>query len=136
MQKNVVVSGRTLTQSGATPSTVTFTLTPVDVPAMRITGQNSPVLLQEIQITCVCGGTVDAAGNLTYVGDGSGSIVASTPHVSGEGQDVLLEGDNVTINCSGTSTNTSSGVTTDGVPASVTVTISSAGQTRVTANDS
>ena len=136
MLKNVVVAGRTLTQSNPLPgNTVVFTLVETDLPAQRITASGSPVLLQEIRLACTCSGSIDVAGNITYTGAGNASITASTPRVSGEGQQVLLEGDNVTLQCDGTSTNTQTSVTTPGVKASVTVTVTNAGQNKVLAND-
>lgn len=137
MLKPVAVLGRTLTQSNPQPGpTVTFSLVETDVPALRVTAQGSAVALQQISLVCTCSGTLDAAGNITYTGSGAAAITANTPRVTGHMQQVLREGDQVTLSCTGTSTNTQTNVTTPDVPASVTVTISDAGQTKVLANDS
>ena len=45
----------------------------------------------------------------TYVGSGNAEIVAQRQRVSCEGKPLLLVGDQVTITCSGTATDTASG---------------------------
>lgn len=138
--KPVAVVGRTLTQSDKSPTPsppatdVTFTLAPTDNPAQRTTAGSKAVLLKEIKLQCACTGTMNS---LTYVGSGSASIVPHTPRVACEGEQILLQGDNVTVNCTGTTTNPTTGATVaTNVPSSVKVTITDAGQTTVLADDS
>jgi hypothetical protein len=132
MGKLITVAGRTLTQSNPTPATVTFTIVETDVPAARTNGAAHPVLVDRIALACTCSGNFSATQ--TYVGSGNAQIVASRQRVSCEGKPLLLEGDQVTITCSGTATDTASGTP---VPAnaSVTVTITAGNQTTVLANE-
>jgi hypothetical protein len=134
--KPVVVVGYTLTQSDKSPvqsppaTDVTYTLTPTPSPAQRTTAEGKAVLLKELALQCTASGTINS---LAYSGTGSASIVAHTPRVTCEGEQLLLEGDNVTVSCTGTVT-TSSG--TSPAASSVKVTITNAAQTTVVADDS
>ncbi len=133
MLKRMVVAGRKLAQSDPQPAnTVVFTLTETDLPAKRTTLEGKALLLEEIQLKCACSGSI---GPNTYKGDGKASITAKTARVTCEGHQLLLLGDKVTVNCTGTTT-TPSGATTTGVAASVSVAISDAAQTTGLANDS
>ncbi len=131
MLKKIVIAGRTLDQSDPQPATVTFTLEETDHPAQRTTLAGEAVLLEDIEVTCECSGTVD--GN-TYVGKGRAAITAQSPRITCEGNELLLVGDAVKVNCIGTST-AANGTTIGGVAASVSVAISEAGQTTGLAND-
>jgi hypothetical protein len=132
----MVVAGRKLVQSDPKPDpptgAVVYTLTETDLSARRTTLEGKAVLLEEIKLECACSGSI---GPNTYTGDGKAGIVAKTPRVTCEGHQLLLIGDKVTVDCTGTTT-TPSGVTTTGVAASVTVAISDAAQTTGLANDS
>jgi len=124
----VTISGRTLTQSALTPPSLTFTILEVDHPALKSFGHGNAILINTIDLQCTCSGNY-AAGQ-TFSGTGNASIVANTARVKCEGQSILRQGDNVTINCSGTITETSSGTTSPG-SASVTVTVTNANQTDI-----
>jgi hypothetical protein len=132
MRKLITVAGRTLTQSNPTPATVTFTIVETDVPAARTSGAGHPVLLDRIALACTCSGNFSPTQ--TYVGSGNAQIVSQRQRVSCEGKPLLLVGDQVTITCSGTATDTASGTP---VPAnaSVTVTIGNGNQTTIFANE-
>jgi hypothetical protein len=136
MLKQIVVAGRELAQSDKKPDppngAVVYTLTETDHPAQRTTLEGKAVLLEQIKLECACSGSI---GLNSYTGDGTASIAANTPRVTCEGQQLLLLGDNATVNCTGTTT-TPSGATTAGVAASVSVAISDAAQTTGLASDS
>jgi hypothetical protein len=103
-----------------------------DVPAARANGGGHPVLIDRISLACSCSGNFSA--KQTYVGSGNAQIVAQRQRVSCEGKALLLVGDQVTIACSGTATDTASD-TPGPANASVTVTITDAGQTTVFAHE-
>lgn len=124
----VTISGRTLSQSAQTPASLTFSITEVDHPALRSFGHGNAILINKIDLECTCSGNY--APGQTFTGTGSASIVANTTRVKCEGQSILRQGDNVTITCDGTITETSSGTTSPG-SASVTVTITNANQTDI-----
>src|SRR4051794_29166353 len=136
MLKQVAVAGYTFEQSNPLPAAaVTFTITVEDVPAQRVTATSKPVLVKELSLNCTCSGSLEKAGQITYAGTGSGVLVATTSRVTCEGREVIARGDNVTVECTGTSTDTKTGTTTPGVGASVKVTVIDAGQTIVLASD-
>jgi hypothetical protein len=132
MGELITVAGRTLTQSNLTPATVTFTIVETDVPAARTNGAAHPVLVDRISLACTCSGNFSPTQ--TYVGSGNAQIVAQRQRVSCEGKPLLLVGDQVTITCSGTATDTASG-TPVAANASVTVTIGNGNQTTIFANE-
>jgi hypothetical protein len=134
MQKPIVIQGRSLTLTGGLPATLTFTLgVTTDVPALRTIGKGAaPVLINSILVNVSASGNF-VTGTSTFVGNGSASIVASTPRVTCEGQQMLTEGDSVVVTCTGTITTTSSGVTTPGT-ATVEVVITDGVQKNVNAN--
>jgi uncharacterized Zn-binding protein involved in type VI secretion len=132
MAKLVAVAGRTLTQSNPTPATVNFTIVETDLPATRTKGSGQPVLIDRIALACTCGGNFSPTQK--YVGTGNAEIVSGRQRLRCEGKPLLLIGDQVTIACSGTATDTTSG-TTMPANASVTVTITDAKQTTVRANE-
>jgi hypothetical protein len=132
MGELITVAGRTLTQSNPTPATVTFTIVETDVPAARTNGAGHPVLLDRISLACTCSGNFSPTQ--TYVGSGNAQIVAQRQRVSCEGKPLLLVGDQVTITCSGTATDTASG-TPVAANASITVTIGNGNQTTIFANE-
>jgi hypothetical protein len=137
MLKRMVVAGRSLAQSDPKPDpptgAVVYTLTDEkDLSTERTTLEGKAVLLEEIKLECACSGSI---GSDTYKGDGKASIAAKSARVTCEGHQLLLLGDKVTVNCTGT-TKSPSGATTPNVKASVTVTISDAAQTTGLANDS
>lgn len=134
--KPVVVVGYTLTESDKSPvesptTKVTYTLTPTPSPAQRTTAEGKAVLLKELKLQASASGTINS---LTYTGSGNATIVAHTPRVACEGEQLLLEGDNVTVSCTGTVTNPSGG--TSPAASSVKLTITDAAQTTVLADDS
>lgn len=132
MQQPIVIQGRTLTQSNPTPSTVSFTVTPTDAPALRASGRSgASLLVDRIALSVIASG--DYAAGSTFAGTGTGQITASTPRVECEGKQLLTENDMTTITCNGTITNTQSGATTPGT-ASVTVTITNGVQKNVDSN--
>jgi hypothetical protein len=132
MGKLVAVAGRTLTQSNPTPATVTFTIVETDLPAARTKGSGHPVLIDRISLACTCGGNFSPTQ--TYEGTGNAEIVSGRQRVRCEGKPLLLVGDQVTIACSGTAKDTTSGTTVP-AQASVTVTIGDANQTTLFANE-
>jgi hypothetical protein len=132
MGKLFAVAGRTLAQSNPTPATVTFTIAETGIPAARTNGNAHPVLIDKISLACTCSGNFSPTQ--TYVGTGNAEIVSTRQRVRCEGKPLLLVGDQVTITCSGTATDTTSGTTVD-AKASVTVTIGSANQTTMLANE-
>jgi hypothetical protein len=132
MGKLIVVAGRTLEQSKLTPDTVKCTIVETDVPAARTNGNAQPVLIDRISLACTCSG--DFSPTQTYVGSGNAEIVAQRQRVSCEGKPLLLVGDQVTITCSGTATDTASG-TPVAANASVTVTIGNGNQSTIFANE-
>ena len=132
MGKLFAVAGRILTQTDQTPATVTFTTAETDIPAARTNGDGHPVLMDKISLACSCSGNFSPTQ--TYVGSGNAEIVSTRQRVRCEGRPLLLVGDQVTITCSGKATDTTSGATVD-AKASVTVTISSANQTTMLANE-
>ncbi len=93
------------------------------------------MLKTKISLHCECSGTYGPSQ--TYVGSGDADIVANTARVKCEGESVLLEGDSVIVNCTGTITDNSTGtpVQIPNSPASVTVKISAAGQSTVYAGE-
>jgi hypothetical protein len=132
MGKLIAVAGRTLTQSNPTPATVTFTIVETDVPAARTNGGAHPALLDRIALACTCSGNFSPTQ--TYLGSGNTEIVAQRQRVRCEGKPLLLVGDQVTITCSGTATDTASG-TPVSANASVTVTITAGNQSTILANE-
>jgi hypothetical protein len=132
MGKLIAVAKRTLTQSNPTPLTVTFKIRETDVPAARTNGNAHPVLLDRISLECTCSGNFSPTQ--TYVGSGRADIVSTRKRVRCEGKPLLLVGDQVTITCWGTATDTASGTP---VPAnaSVTVTITAGNQATILANE-
>ncbi len=130
MQKLIANTNRVLSYV-VTPTTVTCAPVETNTPALHTQAGGSPVLLDKIHIECTFAGT--AADGGVYAGKSSGDITASTPKVQVEGKSVIVQGDEVTITCSdGTSTLPSSSPVT--TPASVKVTVTSAGQLNVFAN--
>jgi hypothetical protein len=132
MAQLIAVKGRSLAQSNPTPATVSFTITETDVPAARTNGHGQPILIDRISLACTCSGNFSPTQ--TYVGSGNAEIVASRQRVRCEGKPLLLVGDQVTITCSGTATDTVSG-TPVAAKASVTVTIVGGNQTTIIANE-
>ena len=134
MQKPIVIQGRTITLSNPVPPPLTFTLvSAVDTPAVRTSGKGgAPVLISNIVVNVSASGDF-VTGTSTFVGTGSGTIVASTPRVECEGQQLLTEGDKVDITCTGTITTTAGGATASGT-AKVTATITDGVQKNVDAN--
>jgi hypothetical protein len=132
MAQLIAVKGRSLAQSNPTPATVSFTITETDVPAARTNGHGQPILIDRISLACTCSGNFSPTQ--TYVGSGNAEIVASRQRVRCEGKPLLLVGDQVTITCSGTATDTVSGTPVE-AKASVTVTIVDGNQTTVIANE-
>jgi hypothetical protein len=128
------VTGRTLTQSNPQPpppaGAVVFAITATHLAAQRSTGEGTPLVLQQIQLSCTCSGTI---GPDTYAGIGQAVIAAGTARVTCEGHELVLEGANMVVPCSGTTT-APDGTTKPNVPASVTVTVTKAGQESVLAN--
>jgi hypothetical protein len=134
MQQPIVIQGRVLSQSSPSHSTLTYAVTPTDSPAARTKGKGgASVLVNEIKLDCKCSGAYTATPATTFTGTGTASIVASTPRVLCEGQQMLTEGDQVVINCTGTVTDTTTLATSPGT-ASVTVTITDGVQKNVNAN--
>lgn len=133
MQKLVANSNRVLTYV-YNPTTVTCAMpAEVNVPALHTQAGGSPVMLKEIQLSLVLTGTASDGG--VFTGTASGSIKASTPRVQGEGQSILVLGDQVKLTCTdGTSKLPGPPPTTSPATADVTVTITSAGQISVFAN--
>jgi hypothetical protein len=132
MGKLIAVAGRTLTQSNPTPATVTFKIVETDVPAARANGGAHPVLIDRISLACTCSGNFSPTQ--TYVGSGNAQIVPQRQRVRCEGKPLLLVGDQATITCSGTATDTASG-TPVAANASVTVTIGDGNQTTIFAHE-
>jgi hypothetical protein len=132
MGKLIVVAGRTLQQSDPTPATVTFTITPTDVPAVKTNGKAQPMLIDRISLACTCSG--DFSPTQTYVGSGNAEILARRDRVRCEGKPLLLVGDQVTITCSGTATDKTTAATV-AANASVTVTIVDGNQATILANE-
>jgi hypothetical protein len=132
MGKLIVVTGRTLTQSNLTPATVTFTIVETDSPAARTNGDGHPILTDRISLVCTCSGSF--LPTQTYVGSGNAEIVSQRQRVRCEGKPLLLVGDQVTLTCSGTATDTTSGATME-AKASVTVTIGDSNQAAILANE-
>jgi hypothetical protein len=132
MGKLITVAGRTLIQSNPMPPTVIFTIVETDVPAARTNGGAHPLMIDRISLACSCSGNF--AATQTYVGSGNAEIVARRQRVHCEGKPPLLVGDQVTITCWGTATDTASGTP---VPAnaSVTVTITAGNQATILANE-
>jgi hypothetical protein len=128
MQKEVVIPAFTLT-AVPTPATLTVALTPTSIPAAKCTAASQSMLITNLVVNCTCSGVF--APGATFSGTGSGTIVASTPRVTCEGQSILTQDDSVTISCSGTVTTSGGG--SPGT-ASVKVTITAAGQLTVNAN--
>jgi hypothetical protein len=131
MGKLIAVAGRTLTQSNPTPATVTFTIVETDFPAIKTNGSGHPMLVDKVSLVCTCSGNLPSME--TYVGSGSAEVVSKRQRVRCEGKPLLLVGDQVTIECSGTAT-APNGATRD-AKASVTVTIGDANQTTLFANE-
>jgi hypothetical protein len=127
MQKDVVIPGYTLTAT-PTPSTLVATLTPTNTTALRCTAASQSLLVSGLAVHCECTGTVPG-GNFT--GKGDGTITASTPRVTCEGESIIAQDDSVTIACSGDIT---SGASTSTGTFNVKVSIAAAGQTTVNAN--
>lgn len=134
MSKLITVDGRQLQQSDKSHSTLTYTVTEIDVKAIKTVGQSKAVLIQQIGVQCSCSGDY-VAGTSTFIGKGNGLIAAQTTRVLCEGKSILLEGDKTTITCSGTITTIASGATIAGT-ASVTVTVMNTNQTNIFANES
>src|SRR5260370_41920230 len=98
----IALVGRTLTVSNISPTTVTFTPTYKDTPALRTSGKvGAAVLIDKIDIKFTCGGTA-AGGN--YSGIGTAQLVAQTARVECEGRQMLKEGDFINVTCMGTVT--------------------------------
>ena len=131
MSDLITVFGRTLSPSGQSPSTLTYTITETYTNASKTCGKSETVLIKEIQLHCDCAG--DYAAGQTFAGSGDASIQANTNRVKCEGESILLKGDNVSITCNGTVTTTSGGATSPG-SASVTVTITNTNQTNIFAS--
>ena len=91
-----------------------------------------PLLIDRISLACTCSGNFSPTQ--TYVGSGNAEIVANRQRVHCEGKPLLLVGDQVTITCSGTATDTASG-TPVAANASVTVTITAGNQPTILANE-
>jgi hypothetical protein len=132
MAELIAVAGRSLAQSDPTPVTVKFTITETDVAAARTNGNANPVLIDRIALACNCSGNFSPTQ--TYVGTGNAEIVAQRERVRCEGKPLLLVGDQVTITCSGTATDTVSGTMVD-AEASVTVTIVDGNQATIVASE-
>jgi hypothetical protein len=107
MAKPAAVTGYALTQSEQNPASVTYSVTPTATTAARTRVNGKPLLLGQLALNCTCGGTHPGSPGPppvpsgTYVGNGAGTIVANTPRVRCENQAMLLEGDNVTVSCTG-----------------------------------
>ncbi|MGC4072992.1 MAG: hypothetical protein QM760_10810 [Nibricoccus sp.] len=130
MQKLVANSKRKLTYVYS-PAGVTCAMpSEINVPAIHTRAGGSPVILKEIQLSLVLTGSLPAGA---FAGTASGSITASTPRVQGEGQSLLVLGDQVTLTCND-GTTTAPGSSPVSTPASVQVTITDAGQISVFAN--
>src|SRR4051812_22298882 len=113
MHSPIVIQGRTLTLSGGLPPTLMYSIDPppVDHPALRTGGKAAAsVLTGTISFTVHAKGDY-VTGTSTFVGQGPGTITASTPRVLCEGSQLLTEGDSVSVTCSGTITTTASGTT-------------------------
>ncbi|WP_066382795.1 MULTISPECIES: hypothetical protein [unclassified Anabaena] len=131
MGKLITVSGRTLLLSGQSPPTLNYQVVETDIQATKTRGNKKPILIQQIKLDCTCFGSYSVT--TTFSGTGSAVIVASSTTVKCENQPILLAGDQVTITCSGTITETSTGATSSGT-ASVTVTVSNTNQTNIFAS--
>jgi hypothetical protein len=131
MQEEIVIDGYQLTASTAPPG-LTVTPSPLkgtNIPALRSTANSQAILIKQLPVPCTCNGPVPGG---TFSGTGTGTIVASTPRVTCEGQQILSVGDAVTFSVSGTIA-TGGGATSPGT-VSVTVTITKTPQLTVTAN--
>ncbi len=130
----VTVSGRTLQNSAPSHSSLTYTITATDIKASKALAGAKEILTKKIKLHCECSGTYGP--NQTYVGNGDADIEANTARVKCEGESILVEGDSVTINCTGTVTDNSTipPTTIPNALASITVKISAAGQTNVYTN--
>jgi hypothetical protein len=104
-KKPITVAGRTLTLSEKSHPGLTYTITEVDNPAFKTNGNGNSVLVNQIKLSCQCSGDY-VAGTSTFDGSGTASIVADTHRIKCENESILLEGDNVKIECEGTITYT------------------------------
>jgi hypothetical protein len=129
MQKLVANSNRKLTYV-VNPATVTCKAVETDGVATRTQAGGAPALLNKIHLECTMGGTAPG-GAFSTAAPVPGDIVASTPRVQDEAQSLLVLGDTVTIQCVGTVT---SGTSVSSFTATVTVTITDAGQLNIFAN--
>lgn len=136
MPSSIVIQGRALTLSGGIPSTLQYSISAaVDHAALRTAGKGAAaVLTGSIQVTVRATGDF-VPGTSTFVGQGQGTIPASTPRVLCEGAQLLTEGDGVTVTCAGTVTTTASGATAAG-SASVVVSVSDGIQKNIVAGKS
>lgn len=135
MGKLITVAGRALSQSGKSHPTLTYTITETDLKASKTFGNSKEVLLEKIDLQCTCSGLYTTPSQ-SFKGSGKAAIVANTPRVKCEGKSILLEGDNVTITCNGTVTDSSTTPPTE-IPdqqASVIVTITNTNQSDVFAS--
>ena len=134
MQQPIVIQGRTLTLSAGNPAPLTFSLGVVtDTLALRTSGKaGAPVLIDKIVVNVNASGDY-VTGTSTFLGSGSGAIVASTPRVECNGRQLLTENDSVVVTCSGTVTTTAGGGTALGT-ATVKVTLTNGVQKNVDAN--
>ena len=130
MQKLVANSNRVLTYV-VTPPLVTCSPVETNQPALRTQAGGAAALLNQIQLACTFSGVAGDGG--AFAGTANGAISASTPRVQGEGQSLLVQGDQVTITCTNGQSTIGSNPPKP-APASVVVTIATAGQLNVFAN--
>jgi hypothetical protein len=133
MGKLIVVDGRQLQLTTKSHPSLNYTVTETDVKAAKTRGHGKTVVVQQIALQCACSGDY-VTGTSTFVGSGSAVIAGATTRVRCEGHPILLNGNKVTITCTGTVTTTSGGATSPGT-ASVTVGVVNTGQTDIFANE-
>lgn len=133
MSKLITVDGRQLQLLNKSHPTLTYTVTETDLKALKTLGRSKALLVQQIALQCSCSGDY-VSGTSTFVGQGAAVIAAKTTRVRCEGKPLVLEGDEVTITCTGTVTTTAGGATAPGT-ASVTVKVVNPNQTNIFANE-
>lgn len=133
MTKLITVGGRTLEKVDPSHSSLSYEIVESDTPAQRTTGHGNPVLIQQIGLQCACSGDY-VSGTSTFVGMGTGAILAQGTKVTCNGQPIILEGDEVTITCTGTVTTTSTSATAPG-SATIKVRVANTNQPNIIASE-
>lgn len=137
MGELITVEGWEYTKSNQVPEqsppnvALDFAITATPQLSSNTRGAGNAVVIEKIDLSCTCSGAYGPS--LTFQGEGSATLLPGSQKVRVNGQPIVLIGDQVTITCSGTVTNTVTSATTTGV-ASITVTVSNTNQTKIRAS--